>query len=116
MKIFVDENIPTFTVIELINLGHDVQDIRGTKFEGIDDELIWQKAQIEHRLLVSTDKGFTHYHYQNHRHSGIILVLLKQPSLMKIHQRIMRAVQQFSADELQNTLLIIRDTVISRRK
>ena len=30
MKIFVDENIPFMTVQELLTLGHDVMDIRGT--------------------------------------------------------------------------------------
>jgi hypothetical protein len=34
VKIFVDENLPFMTVHELLSLGHDVMDIRGTEREG----------------------------------------------------------------------------------
>src|SRR3972149_8949243 len=40
MKIFVDENIPAMTVLELRNAGHDVADIRGTENEGMNDESV----------------------------------------------------------------------------
>ena len=61
MKICVDENIPLITVLELKKLGHDVLDIRGTDDQGIPDDLLWEKAQKEKRLLITTDKGFVHY-------------------------------------------------------
>jgi len=59
MKIFVDENIPLMTVRELREQGSDVIDIRGTDEQGITDEAIWQKAQSEKSLLITTDKGFS---------------------------------------------------------
>lgn len=114
MKIFVDENIPNFTIDELVKLGHEVKDVRGTELEGIDDSTIWEMAQKEKRLIITTDKGFTFY--RNENHNGIIVIILKQPTLMKIHQRIMNVFQQFSEKELNNTLLIIKDTVLSIRK
>jgi predicted nuclease of predicted toxin-antitoxin system len=115
MKILVDENIPTFTVEELRKLGHEVKDIRGTQLEGIDDSIIWQIAKTENRLLISTDKVFTHDHYRDKNHNGIILILLKQPTLMKIHSRIMNAITQYPEDSLKGSLLIIKDTVVSHR-
>ena len=116
MKILVDENIPNFTVEQLRQLGHDVKDIRGTQQEGIDDSIVWEIAQSENRLLISTDKIFTHNHYRDKNHKGIILVLLKQPTLMKIHNRIMNAANEYSEEMLQNSLIIIKDTVVSHRK
>jgi predicted nuclease of predicted toxin-antitoxin system len=64
MKILVDENMPKLTVADLIALGHDVRDLRGTKLEGVDDATLWQLAQQENRLLVSTDKGFAHHRFE----------------------------------------------------
>ena len=58
MKIFADENIPLMTVEALRALGHDVLDIRGTVDEGMPDDNIWEKAQREKRMLITTDKGF----------------------------------------------------------
>ena len=45
MKIFVDENIPFMTVQELLSLGHDVMDIRGTEHKGITDKELWKIVQ-----------------------------------------------------------------------
>jgi hypothetical protein len=53
MKIIVDENIPKLTVLELRKLGHDVLDIRGSVFQGMDDEDLWIKAKTEKCLLNS---------------------------------------------------------------
>ena len=53
MDIFVDENIPSITVVSLRAAKHDVKDIRGTKQEGISDDEIWQLTQREKRLLIS---------------------------------------------------------------
>jgi predicted nuclease of predicted toxin-antitoxin system len=59
MKVLVDENIPLITVEELRLKEFDVTDIRGSAEQGITDELLWQKAQHEKRLLITTDKGFS---------------------------------------------------------
>ena len=61
MKIFVDEHIPLMTVQALRMMGHDVCDIRGTPDQGMQDDALWEMAQREERLLITTDKGFTQY-------------------------------------------------------
>jgi len=66
MKIFADENIPLMTVEALRALGHDVLDIRGTVDEGMPDDNIWEKAQREKRMLITTDKGFADCRDQQH--------------------------------------------------
>ncbi len=116
MNILVDENIPVFTVEELRKSGHDVKDIRGTQLEGIDDSAVWQIAMAENRLLISTDKGFVHNHNLDKNHQGIILILLKQPTLIKIHNRIVNAIAENTEEKLKGSILIIKDTVVSQRK
>ena len=111
MRILVDENIPKVTVQALLDLNHDVLDVRGTPQEGINDEQIWQLAQSEKRLLISTDKGFAHRRFETH--CGILLIILHQPNRQKIHERVLKAIAQFDEIEWPNQLVIMRDAVQS---
>ena len=114
MKIFVDENIPLITVKELVQQGFDVIDIRGTKDQGITDEVLWQKAQEQHCLLITTDKGFTAH--REEPHYGILIIRLKQPSRLKIHQRVMQAIKKYSKKEWHGLMVVMRDAIQSSWK
>lgn len=111
MKVLVDENIPLMTVDTLRSLGHDVLDIRGTADEGMPDDKLWEKAQQEKRLLITTDKGFASYRDQSHY--GILTISLKRPNRHKIHKRVMQAIYQFSEEQWPGLLVVMRDTVQS---
>ena len=111
MKICVDENIPLRTVAELENIGHDVLDIRGTANQGIPDDFLWELAQRESRLLITTDKGFLQH--RNEAHHGILIVRLRQPNEQKIHERVMKAMGQFSENEWLGLVVVMRDVVQS---
>lgn len=93
MNICVDENVPLDTVNELRGLGHHILDIRGTEDEGLQDDALWELAQTQKRVLITTDKGFTQY--RNKKHAGILVIRLKQPNAQKIHERAMQAILQF---------------------
>jgi len=109
MKILVDENIPLITVEALRNSSNDVLDIRDTPEKGMPDQDLWPKCQQEGRLLITTDKGFSKYRYESHY--GMIIIRLKKPNRIKIHQRIMQAFNQFGEAEWQDMLVVMRDTV-----
>jgi predicted nuclease of predicted toxin-antitoxin system len=111
MNIFVDENIPTITVQTLRESGHKVEDIRGTPDEGIPDEQVWELAQKKKCLLITTDKGFSQY--RNESHHGILIVRLGKPNQDRIHQRIMRAIEQFKDRKWKGRLVVMRDSVQS---
>ena len=114
MKIFVDENIPLITVKELVQQGFDVIDIRGTKDQGITDEVLWLKAQEQQCLLITTDKGFAIH--RNEPHHGILIIRLKQPSRLKIHQRVLQAIKRYSHKEWPGLMVVVRDAVQSTWK
>ncbi len=114
MKIFVDENIPSITVAALRHMKHDVTDIRGTPDEGMSDEDLWKKVQKEGRLLITTDKGFSHHRKESHH--GILIVRLRKPNEIKIHQRVMRAMNQFKEKEWCGLLVVMRDSLQSTWK
>lgn len=114
MKIFVDENIPLMTVKELRAKGFDVRDIRGTSDHGITDEELWKIVQKEKRLLITTDKGFSAQ--RNETHHGILIIRLKRPSRLKIHQRVMQAISNYTEDEWKGLMVVMRDVVQSSWK
>ena len=111
MNIFVDEHIPLMTVQALNEMGHDVRDIRGTPHEGMQDEALWEMAQHEGRLLITTDRGFTHYRAASHH--GILVIRLHRPNRHKIHNRILRALARFPDDEWPGLLVVMRDVAQS---
>jgi predicted nuclease of predicted toxin-antitoxin system len=111
MRVLVDENIPEITVDELRKLGHDVLEIHGTPEQGMADDLVWDKAQAELRLLISTDKGFVSY--RDVPHCGVLVVRLRQPNEQKIHARVMRAMGRYQEHEWPGLLVVMRDTVQS---
>jgi predicted nuclease of predicted toxin-antitoxin system len=111
MDILVDENIPLMSVKQLQQMGHNVLDIRGTADEGISDELLWNKACQEKRLLITTDRGFAHY--RNREHHGILLVSLRRPNRLKIDERVIEAMKLFSPEQWQGLLVVMRDKAMS---
>ena len=118
MKVLVEENIPLITVDELRLNGFDIIDIRGSAEQGISDEILWQKAQQEKRLLITTDKGFSIHRDESHH--GILIVRLKQPTRLKNHQRVMQAITKYSEQQWPGLMVVMRDVVqsswISRHK
>lgn len=114
MRIIVDENIPLMTVNELRSLGHDVRDIRGTDLEGIDDEELWKIVLKEKRLLITTDKGFVQNRYG--KHYGILIVRLRQPNRLKIHQKVMKGIKLFNEKEWPRVTVVMQDTFHSTWK
>ena len=111
MNILVDENIPRITVRALSEMNHDVRDIRGTDMEGSSDTDLWEVAQREQRLVVTTDKGFAKR--RGSRHQGILIVRLRQPSRTGIHDRVMQAMARFEDRDWPGLTVVMRDNVQS---
>lgn len=96
------------TIQELLTLGHDVMDIRGTEHEGIIDKELWKIVQKEKRLLITTDKGFVLNRYE--KHHGILIIRLKQPNRMKIHNKVMKGLSLFTEEEWPRMTVVMQDT------
>lgn len=107
MKVLVDENIPAMTVSELRRRGHDVLDFRGTQKEGVPDFEVWNLAQKESRLLITTDKGFAQF--RQSKHAGVLIIRLRQPNRHRIHQRVIQAIDHFTETTWKGKTVIMRD-------
>jgi uncharacterized protein with PIN domain len=114
VKVLVDENIPRRTVNWLIEQGHDVKDVRRTPQEGLTDKELWEIAQDENRLLISTDRWFLKY--RNVSHSGVLVILLRQPERLRIHGKIIQAIGQFAPEEWPGLTVRVRDSLQSIRR
>jgi uncharacterized protein with PIN domain len=114
VKVLVDENIPRRTVNWLIERGHDVKDVRRTPQQGLDDAQLWELAQREKRLLISTDRWFLRY--RNTSHSGVLVVLLSQPERLRIHGKIIQVFGQFAPEEWLGLTVRARDNLQSIRR
>jgi hypothetical protein len=88
-----------------------VADIRGSSEQGMPDEQLWLKVQEEKRLLITTDKGFSNY--RNEAHHGILIIRLRQPTRLKIHQRVMQAITRYPEEQWPGLMVVMRDNVQS---
>jgi predicted nuclease of predicted toxin-antitoxin system len=111
MKALVDENIPLMTVRALREMGHDVLDVRGTAREGMSDDEMWDLAQQEQRLVVTTDKGFARR--RRRPHHGILVIRLRRPNRTRIHERIMQAIGALPDTDWPGRTVTVRDDVRS---
>jgi predicted nuclease of predicted toxin-antitoxin system len=111
MKILVDENIPRVTVDYLRESGHAVRDVRGTVDQGLDDPDLWAVASAEGRFLITTDRGFTEH--RRSPHHGILIVRLRQPNRLRIHNAVLLALSRFPLEDWVGRLVVVRDNTLS---
>ncbi len=91
-----------------------MKDRRQTSEQGILDEDLWELAQHEKRLVITTDKGFSHY--RNQAHAGILIIRLKNPNRIKIHQRAIAAIKKYSEKQWRGRIVVMKDAVQSTWK
>lgn len=110
MIFLLDENFPKSAEKLLADLGHSVIDIRGTELEGADDVHLFELAQQNNAILLTTDRDFYHtvpLIYE--QHAGVIVIALKQPNRSAILARLNWVISQNLIDSIENTIILLRD-------
>jgi len=82
-----------------------------TAEQGSDDADLWSLALLEGRTFVTTEKGFTQYRHS--AHYGILVIRLRQPNRLKIHQSVMLALERLQEEEWPGLLVVVRDATMS---
>ncbi len=59
--------------------------------------------------MITTDKGFSTH--RDEVHYGILIIRLKQPTRLKIHQRVMQSIKKYSEKEWFELMVVMRDAV-----
>jgi hypothetical protein len=75
------------------------------------DPDLWSAALADRRLLVTTDRGFTEF--RTAAHFGVLIVRLRQPNRLKIHNAVMLAIERFGEQEWPGLLVVVRDSTLS---
>lgn len=109
MKILADENIPIKANVALRAAGHDVRQIVRAPDAGLDDHAIWEIAQAEKRLVLTSDRDYTKRRDQ--RRFGLILVRLRQPNSENIRRRAMDAICEVPPEQWPGRTIVVRDRV-----
>ena len=110
MKFFLDENFPKTITPILEEKGHEVFDIRSTQFEGADDASLFEFAQQNEAIFLTTDKDFFHtipLLFPNH--FGIIVITLRQPNRKGITDKFLFALNHFDLSAFNSKILLLRD-------
>jgi len=110
MIFFIDENIPKSTGKYLESHGHSVYDIRATSDEGAEDAVIFEMAQKEKAIFITTDRDFFHtIPYLFKSHFGIIVIALSQPNRNRITEKLKWAIDNLDLSGFSNKILLLRD-------
>jgi predicted nuclease of predicted toxin-antitoxin system len=110
MKFLLDENFPKSAEKLLIELGHEVIDIRGTELQGIDDSRLFELAQESEAILLTTDRDFYHTVPLRHAmHFGVIVIALKQPNRETILSKLHWIISQDLLENIQGKIYLLRD-------
>lgn len=110
MKFFLDENFPRTAFDTLRRLGHEAVDVRGTQNEGADDTAIFDLAQEQKAIFLTTDRDFFHtVPHLYKQHFGIVVIALRQPNRHNILSRLEWFLDRFGEANLENRVFQLRD-------
>ncbi len=84
-------------------------------YEGSDDGKIFEFAQAEEAVFLTTDRDFFHtLPHMYEKHHGVIVVALKQPNRREIQKKIEWVLLNFEIAEVENHVLLLRDQHFTR--
>jgi predicted nuclease of predicted toxin-antitoxin system len=110
MKFFFDENFPKAAGKLLRKHGHEWIDIRGTDQEGSDDRTIFDDAQRQEAVFLTTDRDFFHtVPHLGDPHCGVVVIALRQPNRDNILDRLKWFLDHFGDADLKNRAFELRD-------
>lgn len=98
MRLLLDANIPRSAFKMLIEMGHDVLDIRDTDLAHSCDQDIYTLAQSESRILVTRDLDFANILlYPPSAHPGIIVLRMGPAPASVITEKLRTFLKNVSA-------------------
>jgi predicted nuclease of predicted toxin-antitoxin system len=116
MKFFLDENFPRTALAFLESAGHSAAHALQHFSPGTDDTTLFDHAQKQQAVFVSTDKDFFHtIPLAFERHCGAIVITLRKPNRADLLRRLADALAQLGERELKNTTWLVTETRIRSR-
>ena len=109
LRFLVDEDVPRSTARVLCDAGFDAVDVRDVGLRGKSDQLVFDYAQRENRLLVTCDLGFSNIIlFPPSQSVGLLVVRIPDSEPIETFNReVLKAVQEIGVD-LQKRLVLQR--------
>ena len=81
-----------------------------TEQEGSDDIAIFEMAQKNNAIFLTTDKDFFHtIPYLFEHHHGIIVIILRQPNRRDIINKLLFALDNLDLRNIESKVILLRD-------
>lgn len=110
MIFLLDENFPKSAENLLTAWGHDVIDVRGTELQGADDFQLFEFAQQNQAVLLTTDRDFYHtVPFIFGEHHGVIVIAIRQPNRAAILARLKWVLEQDFLKEIKSKIVLLKD-------
>jgi len=115
MRFLFDENVDLRLLAFLTSLGHEVSSVVSRPPRGRPDDLVLALATEEKRILLTNDRDFGELIFrQQHPHSGVVLLRLKDESLENVQSRLEYTLIHHK-DQLHHFVVITQKNVRIRR-
>jgi len=107
-RFLIDEDVPRSTATTLREAGFDAVDVRDIGLRGKQDQVIFDYAQREARVLITCDLGFAStLAFPPKEHHGVIVIRIPDAvSIPVFNQEVESAISKIS-DQLFHRLAII---------
>jgi predicted nuclease of predicted toxin-antitoxin system len=116
MKFFLDENFPRPALTYLVSAGHSAAHALDYFPPGTDDEKLFERAQSDGAIFITTDKDFFHtIPLAFARHGGAIVITLRKPNRADLLRRLADALTLLGERDLRDTVWLVTDTRIRSR-
>jgi len=108
MRIFADENIYEQIIAYLRSLGHDVLSVRDSGLSGITDDIVYQSACADRRIIITMDKDFARtFRFPPEGCGGIVVVKLYKLTVEEALRLFKNSFAALKEDDIIKNLVII---------
>lgn len=118
LRFVIDEDQPRSIGRLLKKQGREVKDIRDHGLRGAADDKIYQFAQKNKAVLLTSDFGFSNIlHYPPKNHQGVVIVHFpNEMTTETVNQEIMKQLREFqNEDDFRGRLIILEPGKVRTR-
>ena len=110
MNFLADQNFPRTCAPLIREYGHTYCDLSLDPELGIEDQVLFEKAQALNAVFLTTDKDFFHtIPLLYAEHAGVIVVNLARPNRAQILEKLQWALEFIKTHPIPNHVLLLRD-------
>lgn len=103
----LDEDLPPMVGEPLQAVGCDVASVHGQGWGGLKDSDLWARLVMEHRLLVTADKGFADLRrFPPGAHAGILLLRPRRESIIEYRALLQTVIEKGPLDDLAGAIAV----------